>query len=59
MTQATADYAALVGIDWADCKHDLCLQAAGSDRRERLVLEHRPGLDHKSAHPGHAASGVR
>jgi transposase len=42
MTRAMADYAALVGIDWADCKHDLCLQAAGSERRERLVLEHRP-----------------
>lgn len=42
MTQAMTDYAALVGIDWADCKHDLCLQAAGRERRERLVLEHRP-----------------
>jgi transposase len=42
MTRATATYAARVGIDWADRKHDLCLQAAGSERRERLVLEHRP-----------------
>lgn len=36
-------YAALVGIDWADKKHDVCLQAAGNAKRERLVLEHRPG----------------
>ncbi len=42
MTRAIADYAALVGIDWADCKHDLCLREAGNERRERLVLEHRP-----------------
>lgn len=42
MTRDTANYAAVVGIDWADRKHDLCLQAAGSERRERLVLEHRP-----------------
>jgi len=42
MTREMADYAALVGIDWADRKHDLCLQAAGSEQRERLVLEHRP-----------------
>jgi hypothetical protein len=28
MTRATAGYAALLGIDWADCKHDLCLPLA-------------------------------
>jgi transposase len=37
-------YAAFVGIDWADKKHDVCLQIAGSAKRERLVLEHRPGV---------------
>lgn len=36
-------YAAFVGIDWADKKHDICLQVAGTAKRERLVLEHRPG----------------
>src|SRR5215510_2399240 len=34
--------AAFVGLDWADAKHDICLQAAGPERREFLVLEHRP-----------------
>jgi hypothetical protein len=24
-----AEYVALVGIDWADTKHDFCLRAAG------------------------------
>ena len=38
-----AAYAAFIGIDWADKKHDVCLQVAGTEKRERLVLEHRPG----------------
>jgi hypothetical protein len=41
---ATTDvhYAAFVGIDWADRKHDVCLQPAGCDKREFSVLAHRP-----------------
>ena len=35
-------FAAFIGIDWADRKHDVCLCVAGDDKRERLVLEHRP-----------------
>ena len=27
-------FTAFVGIDWADTKHDICVQAAGSERRE-------------------------
>jgi transposase len=43
MTQSTPDtFAAFVGIDWADAKHDVCLQAAGSTKRECLQLEHTP-----------------
>jgi transposase len=38
------EYAAFVGIDWADRKHDICLQVAGSDQREFSVLPHRPEL---------------
>ena len=34
--------AAFIGLDWADATHDLCLQTAGSERRELLVLEHSP-----------------
>jgi transposase len=40
--QALEAFAAFIGLDWADAKHDICLQAAGSDRREFLVLEHSP-----------------
>ena len=35
-------FAAFVGIDWADAKHDGCLQAAGSAKRECFKLEHTP-----------------
>jgi transposase len=35
-------FAAAVGIDWADRKHDICLQAADSREREFCVLEHKP-----------------
>jgi hypothetical protein len=40
--QAPEAFAAFVGLDWADAKHDICLQVAGAARRELLRLEHRP-----------------
>src|SRR5713101_9422302 len=43
MTQsAPHTFAAFVGIDWADAKHDVCLQAAGSAKRECCQLDHTP-----------------
>jgi transposase len=36
------EFAAFIGIDWADAKHDVCLQAVGSDTREFSRLEHQP-----------------
>src|SRR5262245_17130251 len=43
MTQTSHDtFAAFVGLDWADAKHDLCLQAAGTAKRECLQLAHTP-----------------
>jgi transposase len=39
---ADESYAAFVGIDWADQKHDVCLKAADSGRYERTVIVHRP-----------------
>ena len=35
-------FAAFVGIDWADAKHDVCLQAVGDAIREFSRLEHKP-----------------
>src|SRR5713101_4420863 len=40
--QAPEAFAAFVGLDWADAKHDICFQVAGSTRREFLRLAHRP-----------------
>src|SRR5215471_1238986 len=34
-------FAAFVGIDWADQKHAWCLQVAGSSQRESGELEHK------------------
>jgi transposase len=35
-------YAAYLGIDWADKKHDLCLYDAASGKKTKLVLPHTP-----------------
>jgi len=37
-----AQYAALLGIDWSDKKHDLCLIETVTGKRESLVLPHSP-----------------
>src|SRR5215510_15745200 len=43
MTRFTTDeFSAFIGLDWADTTHDICLQVAGSAKREFQVLEHRP-----------------
>jgi hypothetical protein len=37
-----AEYAALIGIDWSDKKHDLCLIETATAKREACVLPHSP-----------------
>ena len=37
----TQPFTAYVGIDWADTKHDICLQVAGDDRREFDCIAHQ------------------
>jgi hypothetical protein len=39
--RTTQPFTAYVGIDWADTKHDICLQAAGDDRREFDCIAHQ------------------
>ena len=34
-------FTAYVGIDWADSKHDICVQAAGSQQREFDCISHQ------------------
>jgi transposase len=40
--QPEPEFAAFIGIDWADQKHTWCLQVAGSKQRESGELEHSP-----------------
>jgi len=35
-------FTAYVGIDWADTKHDVCLQVAGETRRHFSIIDHTP-----------------
>ncbi len=39
----TQPFTAYVGIDWADTKHDVCLQVAGNERREFDCIAHQVG----------------
>jgi transposase len=38
----TQEFAAFIGLDWADAQHDVCRQVAGSDKREWTTFTHRP-----------------
>ena len=38
----STEYAALIGLDWADQKHDVCLLVPGQSAPERLVLTNTP-----------------
>jgi hypothetical protein len=42
MQTEVSQFAAFIRIDWADRKHDVCIQVAGCDAREFSILEHRP-----------------
>ncbi len=35
-----SQFAAVIGLDWSDRKHDVCLQSADQQRREFGVIEH-------------------
>ena len=39
--QPALQFTAYVGIDWADTKHDLCIQAAGESKREFDCIPHQ------------------
>ncbi len=43
-TFSRTDYVAYVGIDWADKKHDICIQKANSEEREFDVIPHQVDL---------------
>jgi transposase len=37
-----SDFAAFIGIDWADQQHDICLVEAATNHKESRVLKHSP-----------------
>jgi hypothetical protein len=50
MQEEASEFAGFVGIDWADRKHDVCLQVAGVQTCEVSILEHRPSAIEAWAH---------
>lgn len=40
-TSSLKSFRAFVGIDWADTKHDICLQVRGSEEQESACIAHR------------------
>ncbi len=51
------DYVAYVGIDWADKKHDVCIQEANSDQREFVVIPNKVDQIDSWAHSVHKRFG--
>jgi len=45
-TKLISDYSAIVGIDWADTKHDFCIQSPTADASEKSfgVIPHDPAV---------------
>ncbi|MHC8411449.1 IS110 family RNA-guided transposase [Pseudomonas sp. Hz4] len=41
-TLLSQSFTAYIGIDWADAKHDICLQIAGEAQRSFEVIDHEP-----------------
>ena len=39
---AITDFAAIIGIDWADRKHDVCELTVGSNDYQLSVIKHKP-----------------
>ncbi|RLA05237.1 MAG: IS110 family transposase [Gammaproteobacteria bacterium] len=40
-TSSKKSFSAFIGMDWADAKHDVCIQAAGEEQREFSCIEHK------------------
>ena len=44
ITQQIDSFTAIVGLDWGDSKHDVCIQASTGESREFDVIAHRPAV---------------
>jgi transposase len=56
-TSSPGKYTAYIGMDWADTKHDICLQAAGSTDLEFDCIPHRVDAIEQWAHELHSRFG--
>jgi transposase len=54
---ANIEFTAFIGIDWADTKHDICIQPAGSTVREFDRIAHQPEQIERWAHDVHRRFG--
>ena len=41
MQTELSQFTAIIGIDWADKKHDVCIQAAASGQRQIYQVPHK------------------
>ena len=56
-TLASFKFTAFIGIDWADTKHDICIQPAGTEEREFDRIAHQPQHIEQWAHEVHERFG--
>ncbi len=56
-TFSSFEFTAFIGIDWADTKHDICIQPAGSQEREFDRIAHQPQHIEQWAHEVHQRFG--
>lgn len=41
MHRELSNYTAIIGVDWADKKHDVCIHAIATGKQELLQIPHR------------------
>ncbi len=41
MQMELSQFAAIIGIDWADKKHDICIQATDTGQRKTYQIQHK------------------
>jgi transposase len=56
-TFSSFEFTAFIGIDWADTKHDICIQPAGTEEREFDRIAHQPQHIEQWAHKVHERFG--
>jgi len=57
MKLSNIEFTAFVGLDWADAKHDICVQAAACEVREFDHFPHKVAAIENSAHSMHQRFG--